>query len=283
MNYKLLHIFQNTRFGRETFLQSLYFCKTVDTFPAVYIPKSEKFLMYFSNDAVQVNLDASYLRSPDTARGNAVEIADEMGVQISFYEPKNFTASSLPDLPTNFDYLCWPQPVSGLLSKIRPGHLGPKVRRMIKHAAFPILITSPVFKPWKSISVFFGGSKNALNALKTGLKVSMASGLPMNIYTLVEEGSQADYRKLIKTNALEAPVNQLAASWRFYEKTDFDAMLCDVAHDSLIVLGACGHGVIKDLLLGSKMAHIRSKMANNLLITGPNCPVSLLWNNGTVA
>ena len=98
MNYKLLHIFQNTRFGRETFLQSLYFCKTVDTFPAVYIPKSEKFLMYFSNDAVQVNLDASYLRSPDTARGNAVEIADEMGVQISFYEPKNFTASSLPDL-----------------------------------------------------------------------------------------------------------------------------------------------------------------------------------------
>ena len=164
MNYKLLHIFQNTPFGRETFLQSLYFCKTVDTFPAVYIPKSEKYLMYFSNDAVQVNLDASYLRSPDTARGNAVEIADEMGVQISFYEPKNFTAPSLPDLPTNFDYLCWPQPVSGLLSKIRPGHLGLKVRRMIKYAAFPILITSPVFKPWKSISVFFGGSKNAMNA-----------------------------------------------------------------------------------------------------------------------
>ena len=57
MDYKMMHIFRNTPFGRETFLQSLYFCRTVKVAPVVYIPKNDKFLFYFSNDVVQVDLD----------------------------------------------------------------------------------------------------------------------------------------------------------------------------------------------------------------------------------
>lgn len=275
MNYKLLHIFRNTPFGRETFLQSLYFCKTISAFPVVYIPKTDKFLMYFSNDAVQVDLDGSYLSSPQTAQAHAQDLLDEAGIKPSFYEPKNFTASSLPDVSTDFDYLCCPRSVSDLSSKIGLGHLGTRVRRIIKHATFPILITSPVFKPWKSISVFFGGSKNAMNALKLGLKIAMASGLPLNIYTLLENKDEAHYRALIQENGLEEPVDQISKQWFFYEKSEFNAMLYDVPHDSLIVLGAYGHGIIKDLLLGSKMEKIQSTVTNNLLITGPHCSVSL--------
>jgi len=275
MNYKLLHIFRNTPFGRETFLQSLYFSKTINAFPVVYIPKSDKFLMYFSNDAVQVDLDQSYLSSPETAKSHAEELFNEMGLKPMFYEPKNFTASSLPDVSTNYDYLCCPRSVSDLSSKIGLGHIGPKVRRIIKHATFPILITSPVFKPWKNISVFFGGSKNALNALKLALKIAMSSGLPLSLYTLLEKRDEGYYRDLIQKSGLEAPVSQLTQQWHFYKKSDFDAMLYEVPHDSLIVLGAYGHGVIKDILLGSKMEKIQSTVTNNLLVTGPHCSVSL--------
>jgi len=275
MNYKLLHIFRNTPFGRETFLQSLYFCKTINAFPVVYIPKSDKFLMYFSNDAVQVDLDHSYLTTPATAKSHAEELFNEMGVKPMFYEPKNFTASSLPDISTNIDYLCCPRSVSDLSSKIGLGHIGPKVRRIIKHATFPILITSPVFKPWKSISVFFGGSKNALTALKLGLKTAMSSGLSLDIYTLLEKQDETYYRDLIKKESLTEPVSQLSRQWHFYKKSDFGTMLYDVPHNSLIVLGAYGHGIIKDLLLGSKMEQIQSTVTNNLLITGPYCTVSL--------
>jgi len=275
MNYKLLHIFRNTPFGRETFFQSLYFCKTIDAFPVVYIPKSDKFLMYFSNDAVQIDLDHSYLTSPGTAKEHVEELFNEMGVKPRFYEPKNYTASSLPDISTNFDYLCCPRSVSDLSSKIGLGHIGPKVRRIIKHAMFPILITSPVFKPWKSISVFFGGSKNALNALKLGLKIAMSSGLPLDIHTLLEKKDEAYYQDLIKKEDLTEPVSQLSRQWHFYKKSDFSTMLYDVPHNSLIVLGAYGHGIIKDLLLGSKMERIQSTVTNNLLITGPHCLVSL--------
>lgn len=275
MNYKLLHIFRNTPFGRETLLQSLYFCKSISAFPVVYIPKSDKFLMYFPNDAVQVDLDSSYLTSPDTAQSHAEQILDSMDILPSFYEPRNFTASSLPDVSTDFDYLCCPRSVSDVSSKIGLGHLGPKVRRIIKHATFPVLITSPVYKPWKSISVFFGGSKNAMNAVKLGMKVSMASGYPLNIYTLLEDGNTDYYRNLINENGLEEPVSQIKGEWYFYSPSDFNTMLYDVPHDSLIVLGAYGHGIIKDLLLGSKMEKIQSTVTNNLLVIGPHCQVSL--------
>ncbi len=275
MNYKLLHIFRNTPFGRETFLQSMYFCKTINAYPVAYIPKSDKFLLYFSNDAVQVDLDHSYLNEPETAKAHAEELFEEMGIKPMFYEPKNYTASTLPDISTNFDYLCCPRSVSDLSSKIGLGHIGPKVRRIIKHSTFPVLITSPVFKPWKSISVFFGGSENAMNALILGLKLSMSSGLPLNIFTLIEKKGEEYYRELIQKNNLESLVGRQTVQWHFYGSQEFDSMLYEVPHDSLIVLGAYGHGIIKEILLGSKMERIQSTVTNNLLITGPHCTISL--------
>ncbi len=275
MNYKLLHIFRNTPFGRETFLQSLYFCKTINAYPVVYIPKSNKFLLYFSNDAVQVDLDHSYLNDQETAKEHSEELFEEMGIKPMFYEPKNYTASTLPDVSTNFDYLCCPRSVSDLSSKIGLGHIGPKVRRIIKHATFPVLITSPVFKPWKSISVFFGGSANAMNSLNLGLKLAMSSGLPLNIYTLLEKQGEDFYRELVGKSKLAALADQYVSQWYFYENQKFDTMLYEVPHDSLIVLGAYGHGIIKEILLGSKMEHIQSTVTNNLLITGPHCTISL--------
>lgn len=276
MNYKLLQIFRNTPFGRETFLQSLYFCKTIHAHPVVYIPESDKFLMYFPNDAIQIDLDSSYLTSPETAKHHACELFDEMGFKPSFFAPRSFTASTLPDIPTNFDYFCCPRSVSDLSSKIGLGHIGPKVRRIIKQAPFPVLLTSLVFKPWKSIAVFFGGSTNARKALQMGLKIAMVSKLPMDIYTLREKKSQGYYENIIKESDLAEPVSQFLRDWHYYEKSEFDAMLYDVPHDAMIVLGAYGHGVIKDLLFGSKMEKIQSTVTNNLLITGPQCELSLL-------
>jgi len=275
MNYKLLHIFRNTPFGRETFLQSLYFCKTIDAYPVVYIPKTDKFLMYFSNDVVQVDLDNSFLTSPDTAHEHVLALFDEAGIPPRFYEPKDFTASTLPDISSQFDYMCSPRSVSDRSSKIGLGLLGPKVRRMIKQATFPILIASPVFKAWNSISVFFGGSANAMNALILGLKISIASGFPLKIYTVLENNTEDYYRDMVRDSEFEDLVDQYVNEWCFYESSGFDRMLYEVPHDSLVVLGAYGHGVIKELLLGSKMEQIQSTITNNLLVTGPNCRISL--------
>ena len=104
---------------------------------------------------------------------------------------------------------------------------------------------------------------------------AMASGLPLNIYTLMEKNGEEHYREIIGKSGLESLIDQYVSQWHFYGNNKFETMLYEVPHDSLIVLGAYGHGIIKEILLGSKMEHIQSTVTNNLLITGPHCTISL--------
>ena len=142
MEPKLFHIFRNTPLGRETLLQSVYFCKAIGADLEIYIPEHTKFLMYFENDVVQIDLDNSYLTAPETARSHAAALADEGKARYGFLAPKHFTASTLPDIPTHFDFMCCPRSISDLSSKIGLGYIGPRVRRIVKSARFPVLITS---------------------------------------------------------------------------------------------------------------------------------------------
>ena len=109
MDTQLFHIFRNTPLGRETFLHSIYFCRKVGSSLIIYIPEFTKFLMYLENDVVQIDLDDSYLTSPETALKHAKELLDQEKIKGRFLEPKNFTASTLPDISTNFDFMCCPR------------------------------------------------------------------------------------------------------------------------------------------------------------------------------
>jgi hypothetical protein len=191
-------------------------------------------------------------------------------MKAKFLEPKHFTASTLPDIQTNFDFMCCPRSISDLSSKIGLGYIGPRVRRIVGSARFPVLITSPVFKKWQSIAVFFGGSANAVNALKLGFRISRVSGLPLDMFTHVEKNSRETYEKIVKDENLEKEMDQYLRNWHFFEKGIFEENLYEVPHDALVVLGAYGHGLIKSLVFGSKMELIQSIISNNLLIAGPN-------------
>lgn len=271
MGTKLLHIFRNTPLGRETYLQSLYFCKKLKATPEVYIPSFDKFLMYFENDAVQVDLDASYLTHPDTAKPHVVEISKAAKIAPTFFHPGNFTASTLPDVPCDYEFMSCPRSISEITSKIGLGHIGSKVRRIVKSARFPVIITSPVFKEWKSIAVLFGGSKTAIKALKLGIRIARETGLPLTLFTQTEKKySKSDYKKIVKDENLDKDIAKYHSSWVFFDKGTFEENLFDVPHDALVVLGAYGHGVIKDLIFGSKMEKIQSTLTNNLLVVGPN-------------
>ena len=270
MENRLLHIFRNNPFGRETLLQSIYFCNKVGAFPVIYIPKTTKFLMYFDNDVVQVDLDKSYLISPETALKRATELLEQGGISARFLDPKHFTASTLPDIHTNFDYMCCPRSVSDMSSKIGLGYIGPRVRRIVRSARFPVLITSPVYKEWKSIAVFFGGSANAIKALRLGFHIARASGIQLDVFTQTEKFSKEDYQQMIKDRNLEEEMDLYCKQWHFFENRVFEENLYDVPHDALVILGAFGHGVIRNFVFGSKMEKIQSTISNNLLIAGPN-------------
>ncbi len=269
MEPQLFHIFRNTPLGRETLLQSIYFCNKVSASLTVYIPKFTKFLMYFENDVVQVDLDKSYLASPETALEHARELVETGDIKPDFLEPKNFTASTLPDIPTNFDFMCCPRSISDLSSKIGLGYIGPRVRRIVRSAAFPVLITSPAYKEWNSISVFFGGSANAVKALKLGFRISRKTGMPLYVFTQLENKKKEVYGDIIKKENLEQDMAEYMKKWYVFEDGKFEENLYKVPHDSLVILGAFGHGIIKDFFFGSKMEVIQSVITNNFLIAGP--------------
>ncbi|MDL1968220.1 MAG: universal stress protein [Deltaproteobacteria bacterium] len=270
MHTQLFHIFRNTPLGRETLLQSIYFCKQVGASLIIYLPEFTKFLMYFENDVVQIDLDDSYLTSPGTTLKHVKELLDQGKIKARFLEPKNFTASTLPDISTNFDFMCCPRSISDLSSKIGLGYIGPRVRRIVNSARFPVLITSPVFKKWRSIAVFFGGSANAINALKLGFRISRASEMPLSVYTQMENASKESYEEIIKNENLEEEMDRYVTEWHMFERGKFKQNIYDVPHDALVVLGAYGHSLIRNIFFGSKMEKIQSTITNNLLIAGPN-------------
>ncbi len=270
MDHQLLHILRNNPLGRETLLQSIYFCKKVGAFPVIYIPKTTKFLMYFDNDVVQVDLDKSYLDAGETAQAHAAEVLTQAGLEPRFLEPKHYTASTLPDIHTGFNYMCCPRSISDMSSKIGIGYIGPRVRRIVKSARFPVLIASPVFKPWNSIAVFFGGSVNAVKALRLGFHIARVSGLPLEVFTQIRKSSKEEYQQVVKDRNLEKDVDQYVTQWRFFENDNFENHLYEVPHDALVILGAYGHGVIKHMVVGSKWETIQETLGNNLLVVGPN-------------
>ena len=270
MTNQMFHIFRNNPQGRETLLQSLYFCKAVETSLVIYIPKHKKFLMYFENDIVQVDLDRSYLTSPNTAKKHAIEQVKKMRIKAIFLEFKNYSASKLPEILPNFDFMCCPRSISDLSSKIGIGYIGPGVRHIVNSARFPILLTSPAFKEWQSIAVFFGGSVNAINALKLGLRISRVSRLPLEVFTQMEKATRESYEKVIEKNNLKKEMSRRVNKWHIFERGNFEENLYQVPHDALVVLGAFGQNLLKNIVFGNKMEKIQSNLPNNLLIAGPN-------------
>jgi hypothetical protein len=269
MHADLFHVFRNTPLGRETLMQSLYFCKTLDVGLTIYIPDAVRFMMYFARDAVQVDLDRSYLNEPETAAERALALAAETGLKPRLLRPKNRTASDLPDIPTHFAFMCCPRSISDLSSKIGLGYIGPKVRRIIRSSDFPVLLTSPVFKPWKSVAVLFGGSDSALNALRSGIQVSARSGFPLDLFIQLEH-DPGYYEQRIREAGLEKPLAQCCRDRYQFADGEFANNLYDLPHDTLILSGAYGHGLIKNILFGSKVEIAQATLTNNMLVSGPH-------------
>jgi len=271
MRNELLHIFRNTPFGRETLMASVYFCKETGTSLRVYIPKFRQFLMYFEHEVVTVDLDRAFLRDPSTAKQHAEEIIREGRLTPHFIEPKGFTASTLPDLPVDYRYMTSPRTISNLSAKIGLGYIGPRVRNIIRSAGFPVFIPTPVFKPWKKVVVFFGGSQNAIKALQYGIEIATVSGFPLILFTQAEGRDLRYYEDEIRQVGLFGKLEALGYDWLFFDRGELRVNLYEVPHDSLAIVGAYGHGTIREVLFGSKMEEIQTVLPNSMLIIGPNC------------
>jgi len=105
-----------------------------------------------------------------------------------------------------------------------------------------------------------------VKAVRLAMRLKRLSGYPLRVFTQLEGKSRAHYDRIIKENGLEEAVED----WAVFETGKFKANLYEVPHDALVILGAYGHGLIKQLAFGSKMELIQSVLPNSLLIVGPH-------------
>jgi len=270
MDKGILHIYRNVPYGRETLLSSIYFAKTLDIELFVYIPQYQKFNMYFEHEVVQVTLDDSYLNELNKAKERVEDVLKQEDYEATYLKIKEFSASSLPDLPTDFSFMTCPRVIKGLLNKIYPGEIGPIVRKILLNAKFPVYLPSIIFKPWKSIIVMFGGSKTSVKAASLGLKIAKKSKVPLYFFTQNENLDFKSYKEILKSNDDTKNIFSYIQHWYFFDQGDFKENLFNIPHDSLIVAGLFGHGLIKGLAFGGKLELMQSILPNNFLLVGPN-------------
>ncbi len=269
---QMFHVFRNTPHGRERLLKTAYFCKKMHLSPVVYIPAHTKFLLYLENELVQVDLDQSYLHSPETAKEHVNDIMAEMGMASPrFFSPRHFSTPTLPDVPVSFNFMTCPNTISDLSAKAGSWYIGPRIKRILKAATFPVLIPSAVYKPFTNIAVMFGGSANAANSLRLAVRLRRLSGMPVTLYTAAEgRRGKKYYEKLMSKHALTGVFEQSVDNWHIFPQKEFIDNFYSIPHDALVIMGAYGHGAIRQLLFGSTLETIQSNLPNSLLIVGQN-------------
>jgi len=267
MSRELLHIFRNSPFGRETLLQSAYFCQQLGLSMAIYVPREAQFVMYFEHAVVTIDLDRSYLRSPRTAEERAREVVAAAGLETRFLKPSK-GAGGLPELRSDFSYMCCPRSVSDRSSRIGLGYIGSRVRGIAKRARFPVLIPAASAKRWSQVVCFFGGSSNAAAALRCARAIGQGAGVPLTIFTQAEADKER-YASQLRTLGFGEDMDEGRVLWRCFEQGTLEENLFAVSSEALVVAGALGRGVAKELLFGSKIELIQSELPNPMVIVGP--------------
>lgn len=267
---RILHIFRNTPFGRETLMQTADFAAKIGGRPCVYVPRHPQFLIYLEDDVVTVGLDRSYLHSPETAEEHAREILGGAGLEPAWVEPREFTAPTLPDLPADFEFMCCPRSIADMSSRIGLGYIGPRVRRIVRHAGFPVLIPAARARPIGQIVAFYGGSEQARGATLLAAEIAQRAGLPLWLFTQSSKPRESFAESISPTLAGRGGMPP-EERWIFTAGRSLRESLFDVPPDSLLVLGAFGHSAAREALFGSFAEKIQTLMPNPLLLAGPRC------------
>lgn len=253
-------------------MQSAYFCsRQFGLSLAAYIPETTQFGMDFGGKPMTIQLDDSYAAYPSTARQHAEQVFAEFKCGGHFFVPGERVSDTMPLLPIDWAVMACPRVISEQSSRIGIGHIGPKVRTLVKQAPFPVLIPSGSFKPWTNVTAFFGGSELGAVAVKEGIAVARLAQVPCVIHTQLDGITREDCEKSLAAAGVLDAVTGRDVEWRVYDSGDFGENLYAVPHDSLVVAGAAGHRLITELVFGSRLEIIQATLPNPLVVVGPDC------------
>jgi len=274
MQRTLFHIFQNNPTGRELLLQSIDFCRKVGLKLAVYQPTETRCLMYLEQgEVITIDLNENYTQWPATAALHINELLRDAGIEFERFLPQHSTHDAMPDIPGEWAVMTCPRSMSET-SRLGLGHIHNKVRSIVRHAPFSVLIPAPCFKPWSRVAAFYGGAAFGIQVVRLALSVADKARIPLTLYTHLDGLSGIDIEdELRKANLLQR--FSAEDNWTIFPDGSFEENLWDVSHDALVVVGAADHSLVKDAVFGSRLETIQKTLSNPILVVGPECRESL--------
>jgi nucleotide-binding universal stress UspA family protein len=136
--------------------------------------------------------------------------------------------------------------------------LGSNIERIVRRSAKPCLVTPAEFQPVTKILAAFDGSVIASKALHEGIELAQALGVPLLILTVRTHASDQYAEDIAETGIKLARAHNCAAARLLVDGRPSEQIL-EVAHHhgcNLIVLGAYGHSLIREWIIGSTTAHL---------------------------
>jgi nucleotide-binding universal stress UspA family protein len=136
--------------------------------------------------------------------------------------------------------------------------LGSNVERIVRRSVKPCLVTPAEFQPVTKILAAFDGSAMASKALHESIELAQALSAPLLILTVRTHSSDQYAEDIAEIGIKLARAHNCAAARLVVEGRPSEQILA-VAHQhgcNLIVLGAYGHSLIREWIIGSTTAHL---------------------------
>lgn len=146
--------------------------------------------------------------------------------------------------------------------------IGSTVERVARHSIKPCLVTPAAFHPISRILVAYDGSGPASKALHEAIELALALATPLVILTVSENHDVAKARGIAEDGIRLARAHECAAGNMVVEGRP-DQVILSKAEEldcGLIVVGAYGHGRIREMILGSTTQNLVTRAKKPVLL-----------------
>ncbi len=136
--------------------------------------------------------------------------------------------------------------------------MGSNAERIVRQSVKPCLVTPAEYRPIRKILAAYDGSGHASQALHEAAELAKAADMELAIVAIADHDNRKQVENTVKDAVRLAADHGVEATSHIEEGDVVDLILskADELQSDLIVMGAYGHGRIREMILGSTTTQI---------------------------